>query len=203
MGTRDNGILFSKGQLGLNAYCDADWAGDSLDWRSTTGYVIFLGNSPTSWSAKKQNTVSRSSTEAEYQSLAQTAAELYWIRQLLCDLNIFLLNPPVLWCDNASALALAKNPMFHARSKHIEIDYHFVREKVIRGDLQVQYISSSSQHADLFTKSLSTAVFLQFSSKLLKKSSSVWGGILSILLLIKLQLVILLYLVVNGSLEVV
>ncbi|MDV3146713.1 MAG: Ty1/Copia family ribonuclease HI [Sweet potato little leaf phytoplasma] len=123
--------------------------------------------------AKKQNIVSRSSTEAEYRSLAQTAAELYWIRQLLCDLHIFFPNPPILWCDNSSALALARNPIFHARSKHIEIDYHFVREKVVRGDLQVQHISSSSQLVDLFTKPLSTTLFQQLSVKLLKSSSSV------------------------------
>lgn len=172
-GTQSKGILFSKGSLELNAFCDADWVGDSLDRRSTSGFIVFLGSSPISWSAKKQTTVSRSSTEAEYRSLAQTAAELYWIRQLLCELHVFLHKPSVLWCDNASALALAKNPVFHARTKHMEIDYHFIREKVVRGDLQVQFVPSTSQLADLFTKPLSGASFHQFSAKLLKHTSSV------------------------------
>lgn len=117
--------------------------------------------------------VSRSPIEAEYRSSAQTTVELYWIRQLLCDLHIFLLKPPILWCDNASALALTRNLIFHARSKHIEIDYHFIREKVVRGDLQVQHITFSPQVADLFTKPLPTALFQQFLVKLLKLPSSV------------------------------
>lgn len=135
--------------------------------------LYFFCCSPISSSAKKQTTVYRSSTEAEYRSLAQTTGELYWIRQLLCDLHIFLHKPPVLWCDNAYALALAKNLVFHARTKHVEIDYHFIREKVVRGDLQVQFMSSTSQLADLFTKPLSSVPFQQFSAKLLKDTSSV------------------------------
>lgn len=129
--------------------------------------------SPISWSSKKQTTVSRSSTEAEYRSLAQTAAELYWIRQLLCDLQVYLKQPPILWCDNVSAISLAKNPVFHARTKHVEIDYHFIREKVVRGDLQVQFVSSSNQLADLFTKPLTGASFQLFATKLLKYTPSV------------------------------
>ena len=128
-----------------------DWVGDPIDWRSITGMVVFFGCSPITWSAKKQPTVSRSSTEAEYRSLAITTAELYWLRMLLKDLGVYLYHPPILWCDNVSALALASNPIFHAHSKHVEVDYYFVREKLLNKDLVVKYISTSDQLADVFT----------------------------------------------------
>uniref|UniRef100_A0A2N9GGA2 Reverse transcriptase Ty1/copia-type domain-containing protein n=1 Tax=Fagus sylvatica TaxID=28930 RepID=A0A2N9GGA2_FAGSY len=122
----------------LIAYADADWAGDPIDRRSTSGYVVFLGSTPITWVSKKQCTVSRSSTEAEYWSLASATAEVFWIRMVLKDLGLFLPNPPILWCDNLSALALASNPVFHARTKHIEVDYHFIREKVVHRDVVVE-----------------------------------------------------------------
>ena len=85
---------------------------------------------------------SRSSTEAEYLSLATTTVDLYWLPQLLCDLHVPLITPPTLWCDNASARPQAHNPVFHAKTKHIEIDYHFARKKVLRKDITVRHISS-------------------------------------------------------------
>lgn len=111
------GIHFQKGSLDLSAYNDAGWVGDPIDKRSITGMVVFLGNSPITLSAKKQPTVSRSSTEAKYRALA-TAAKLYRLRMLLKDLGVYLYHPPILWCDNVSALSLASNLVFHARSKH-------------------------------------------------------------------------------------
>ena len=96
--------------------------------------MVFLGSSPISWSSKKQSTVSRFSTEAEYRALATTAAELSWLRQLFRDLLLFLHHIPVLWCDNVSTIALASNPVFHARTKHVEVDYHFIRERVLCKD---------------------------------------------------------------------
>ena len=168
-GTLHFGIAFTPGFPSLSAYCDADWAGDPVDRRSISGIVVFFGNCPITWSAKKQSTVSRSSTEAEYRALASTAAELYWIRMLLRDLGIFLSTPPLMWCDNVSALAIASNPVFHARTKHIEVDYHFVREKVLRKDLMVKFISSNDQLADLFTKGLPSFRFHWLTSKLMWK----------------------------------
>ncbi|XP_028965114.1 uncharacterized mitochondrial protein AtMg00810-like [Malus domestica] len=157
-GTPDYGLHFKPGPLSLLSYSDADWAGDPNDRRSTSGFIVFLGSNPISWSSKKQYTVSRSSTEAEYRALAITAAELSWIRQLLCDLHI-LSHAPMIHCDNISAIALSTNPVFHAKSKHIEIDYHFVCEKVTRGDLHVQHVSSADQFADIFTKGLFAPLF--------------------------------------------
>jgi hypothetical protein len=166
-GTLDKGILFQPGPLALTAFTDADWAGDPADRRSTSGITVFLGHNPITWVSKKQHTVSRSSTEAEYRSLATGAAELSWLRQVLCDLGLYLASAPVIWCDNTSALALASNPVFHGRTKHIEVDYHFVREKVVRGDISVQFISTDDQIADIFTKALPSPRFHHLSSKLL------------------------------------
>ncbi|GJV30923.1 retrovirus-related pol polyprotein from transposon RE1 [Tanacetum coccineum] len=119
----------------LEAFSDADWAGDSDDRRSTGGFAIYLGSNLISWTARKQRTVSRSSTEAEYKALADTVAELTWLQALLNELGIRSSSTPILWCDNLGATYLSANPIFHARTKHVEIDYHFVREKVAQGDL--------------------------------------------------------------------
>ncbi|CAL2255541.1 unnamed protein product [Prunus armeniaca] len=113
-GTLEYGISFTKGPWQLNAYSDADWAGDINTRRSTTGSVVFLGSNPISWQSKKQGFVSRSSTEAEYRALANTAADLSWIRQVLLDLKMFLPNAPLMYCDNLSALALSSNPVYHS-----------------------------------------------------------------------------------------
>ena len=125
-GSINQGLQFGKGTLHLNAYSDSDWAGNPNDRRSTTGFAIFLGPCLISWCAKKQPVVSKSSTEAEYRSLAFATAELCWLRMLFKDLSLFLHAPPTLWCDNLGALALASNPVYHARTKHIEVDYHFI-----------------------------------------------------------------------------
>lgn len=131
-GTLNQGLSFSKDSLHLSAFTDADWAGDSKDKRSTGGFCIYLGTNLISWSAKKQATVARSSTEAEYKALANTTAELMWLSQVLKDLHVSVPSVPIIWCDNISAIALASNPVFHARTKHVEVDFHFIREKVVQ-----------------------------------------------------------------------
>ena len=110
--------------------------------------------------------ISRSSTEAEYRALSLTTTELFWIRMLFKEIGIFFQVPPVLWCDNLSALALASNPVFHARTKHIEVDYHFVREKVVNRDVLIKFIFTNDQVADVFTKGLTSSRFLSLKSKL-------------------------------------
>ncbi len=120
---------------------------------------------------KKQPVVSRSSTEAEYRSLAIATAEMFWLRMLFHDIQVPLLSTPIIWCDNISALALASNPIYHARTKHIEVDYHFVREKVLNRDISIKFISTHDQVADIFTKGLSTDRFLLLKSKLFVISS--------------------------------
>ena len=145
--------------VNIKAYCDADWAGEVIQRRSTTGFVVYLGLCPISWQSKKQGSVSRSSTESEYRSLANTAAEISWIRHLLCDLKIRVPSTPLLKCDNLSALALASNPVFHSRIKHLDNDFHFVRERVQRNDLQLEYVPTTEQTADILTKGLPSPLF--------------------------------------------
>ncbi|PKU62830.1 putative mitochondrial protein [Dendrobium catenatum] len=120
-GTLHFGLPLSAGSLQLTAYSDADWASDSLDRKSITGFCIFLGKSLISWCVKKQITVAKSSTEAEYRALASATSDLIWLRRLLLDFHIQQPLPTPLYCDNTSALALALNPVFHARTKHLKL----------------------------------------------------------------------------------
>ncbi|CAN6708851.1 unnamed protein product [Malus baccata var. baccata] len=163
--THNHGLLYKPGSTKLSAFSDADYAGNPDTRHSTGGFCIYLGSNLISWSSKKQKTVSRSSAEAEYWQLAYTAAELSWLRSLFKDLHLYL-DSPQIWCDNISSIALASNPVFHARTKHLEVDYHYVREQVVRGQLLVNYLCSQDQLADLFTKGLSSSRFKFLVSKL-------------------------------------
>jgi hypothetical protein len=165
-GTLDYGLrLLSRSSLSLYGFSDADWAGCLDTRRSTTGYCIYLGANCISWASKKQPTVSRSNAKAEYRSMSTTTAELTWLMYLLRDIGIRLPAPPVLFCDNTSALHLIVNLVFHARTKHIELDVHFVREKVVAGDLVTRLVPTHLQIADVFTKALSKDSFHGLRSK--------------------------------------
>ncbi|KAL9996454.1 putative 1,4-alpha-glucan branching enzyme [Helianthus debilis subsp. tardiflorus] len=184
-GTSNHGLLISSSSSSilhaytdahnLTAFSDSDWAGCPDDRRSTGGYAIYLGSNLISWSARKQRTVSRSSTEAEYKALANTVAELTWLETLMTELRVPMRMAPILWCDNLGATYLSANPVFHARTKHVEVDFHFVREKVAQRKLSVQFISTHDQIADVFTKPLPSDRFLLLKSKLKRGQHKFWG----------------------------
>ncbi|GKD55202.1 ribonuclease H-like domain-containing protein [Tanacetum coccineum] len=154
--------LFSSSTTDLVAYSDADWAGCPTTRRSTSGYCVFLGNNLLSWSAKRQPTLSRSSAEAEYRGVANVVAETCWLRNLLRELHTPLSSATLVYCDNVSAVYLSSNPVQHQRTKHIEIDIHFVRDLVATGQVRVLHVPSRYQFADIFTKGLPTALFEEF-----------------------------------------
>lgn len=117
----------------LQCWCDSDWAAYPISRRSLTGWLVFLGHSPISWKTKKQHTVSRSSVEAEYHSMAAITYELKWLKALLLSLGVHLPKGIPLFCDSQSALHIAEKPVFHKRTKHIEVDCHFVRDAIQDG----------------------------------------------------------------------
>ncbi|KAJ4751619.1 Retroelement pol polyprotein-like [Rhynchospora pubera] len=166
-GNPGQGILLrADGNLQINAYCDSDWASCPLTRRSLTGYFVMLGNSPISWKTKKQQTVSRSSAEAEYRSMANATSELLWLKSFLNSLDVNHSTPMKLFCDSQAALHIATNPVFHERTKHIELDCHFVRDQLRAGCIAAAYTRSSEQLADIFTKALGKQQFHYLLGKL-------------------------------------
>ncbi|CAI0435222.1 unnamed protein product [Linum tenue] len=151
----DQGIHFSsEAELKMTTYSDSDWASCPDTRRSITGYCTKLGSSLVTWRTKKQTTVSRSSSEAEYRALAHLVCEVEWLKRLLSELTIQVPLPITVYCDNRSAIHIAENPVFHERTKHIEIDMHVTRERVKVGLIKLQYINTNEQLADIFTKGL-------------------------------------------------
>jgi len=166
-GCPGRGLFFPKNSsLTLQGFSDADWAGSLDTGKSISGQCFFLGNSMISWRTKKQITVSRSSSEGKYRALASATCELQWILYLLRDLHVSCSKLPVLYCDNQNAIHIASNPVFHERTKHLEIDCHLFREKLQSGILKLLFVSSQDQVADFFTKALLPKTFNVLLSKL-------------------------------------
>ena len=154
-GTPGKGLLFKKrGHLQIEAYTDADWAGSITDRRSTSGYCSFVGGNLVTWRSKKQNVVARSSAEAEFRAVAHGICEVMWIKRMLEELKASDSLPMKLYCDNKAAISIAHNPVLHDRTKHVEVDKHFIKEKLESGLICMPYISTAEQIADVFTKGL-------------------------------------------------
>ena len=154
------GILFKKNDtLALEAYTDADYAGSIVDQRSTTGYCTFLGGNLVTWRSKMQNMVARLSTELEFMAIAQGLCELLWLKIILDDLRIKWDDPMKLYCDKKSAINSAHNPIQHDRTKHIEVNRHFIKVKLEEGVVCISYVSSEHQLADILTKGLNSSMF--------------------------------------------
>ncbi|KAH9112109.1 hypothetical protein AeMF1_013507 [Aphanomyces euteiches] len=158
-GTEDFGIEYS-GSQDVCGYTDADWAGDTGTRHSTSGYCFMLNNGLVSWKSRKQRTVALSSTEAEYMGLSEASQEAVWMKRLLLDLGeVDIRTPIVVWEDNQGSIALAKNPQHHNPTKHIDIRYHFAREKVQDQDIALKYCPTQNMIADIFTKALPASNF--------------------------------------------
>ncbi|CAM8884740.1 unnamed protein product [Rhodiola kirilowii] len=154
-GSPGRGLVYgSHGHENIECFSDADWAGSKEDRRSTSGYGIMFGGNLISWQSKKQKVVSRSSAESEYRAMATSTCEIVWIHQFLTEIGLTVSVLAKLWCDNQAALHISSNPVFHERTKHIEIDCHFVHEKVQLGLIATGYMKTEDQLGDLFTKAL-------------------------------------------------
>ena len=161
------GILYkSNTSLKIQTFSDSNWATCATTRRSVFGYCIFLGTSLVAWKSKKQTTVSRSSSEAESRALASLACELQWIQYLLQNLYFSVSTSYTAFCDNNSAIHIAKNPTFHERTKHTEIDCHIIRQKLVVGLIHLLHVPSTRQLAYMFTKLLHPSTFQVATSKL-------------------------------------
>ncbi|XP_065879565.1 uncharacterized mitochondrial protein AtMg00810-like [Euphorbia lathyris] len=166
-GTTNLGLLYSKSDdFKLVGYSDSDWAGDKDDRKSTTGFVFFLGDTAFTWSSKKQPIVTLSTCKAEYVAATSCVCHAIWLRKLLKEFQMSQNDPTEIFIDNKSALALAKNPVFHDRSKHIDTRYHFIRECIEQKEVKLKYVKTQDQIADIFTKLLKYDVFSHLRAQL-------------------------------------
>lgn len=165
--TPGKGLLFKKSDnREVKVYTDADWAGDVTDRRSTSGYCSYVWGNLVTWRSKKQSVVSRSSAEAEFRALALGICEGIWLKRLLGELGVFTEGSIQMFCDNQAAISIAKNPVHHDRTKHIEIDRHFITEKIENAIVQIIYTPSRFQTADILTKALPRTSFEELTCKL-------------------------------------
>jgi len=161
------GLWYPRNQsLQLTAYLDVDWANCVDERKRTSGGAFFLGESLVAWHSKKQGSISLSTTEAEYIAVATYCTQVLWMIHTLADLEVKYTAPIPIHCDNTSAISVSKNPVFHSKTKHIPIKYHFLREQVTNQIVQVHYIPTTEQIADIFTKSLAKTLFEYLRQKL-------------------------------------
>ena len=154
-GTDNFGLYYKKNEkFELNAYTDADWGGNIDDRKSTSGGALFLGKRLVTWTSKKQTCTSQSTAESEYVAAAVNCTNIVWLTHLLNGMKEEVTKLVILYCDNTSAINISKNPVMHAKTKHIAIKYHYVRELVEDKQVKLEYIHTKEQIADIFTKPL-------------------------------------------------
>lgn len=159
-GTKDDGLFYKRGEKSdLFGFTDSDYAGDSDDRKSTSGYVFMMGTGAVSWSSKKQPIVTLSSTEAEFVAATACACQAIWLKKILKELHFKEDGPTQIYCDSSSAIKLSKNPVLHGRSKHIDVKYHFLRDLTNDGVINHTYCRSEDQIADILTKPLKSPAF--------------------------------------------
>jgi hypothetical protein len=152
--TMDYKLCLGGKDITLRGYCDADWAGDANERRSTTGYVFYVGDGAISWNCRRQPTIALSTTEAEYMATSQSTKEAIWLRKLLADVGFVQEGATTIMCDNQGCIALAKNPTHHSRTKHIDVQHHFIREKLESEEIRLEYCPTEDMVADVLTKAL-------------------------------------------------
>lgn len=161
-GTINHGITFSHVQTPrLIGFSDSDFGGSVVDSKSTTGYVFSLGSGAVSWQSKKQKVVALSSTEGEYMALSSTGCHALWLRGVLEEIGIPQTDPTQISCDNKSAIALTRNPVYYGKSKHIRIKFHFIRELIQNQEIELLFYGTKEQVADVFTKALQRGNFIR------------------------------------------
>lgn len=158
-GTTSLGITYGRSNTELVGYTDSDYAGDSDTRRSTSGYVFKIGGGAVTWMSQRQKVVALSTTEAEYIAASEATKEAIWLRLLLSGIGVNMDNPIEMRLDNQGSIKLIGNPQFHKRTKHIDVRYHFIREKFENGDIDVSYVPSEDELADILTKGLAKNVF--------------------------------------------
>ena len=154
-GTRNLGIVYRKGgEVEPLGYTDADWGSNPNDRRSISGNVFLLALAAITWQSRKQPTIALSTLEAEYMAESLTARQVIWLRMVLAELGFRLAKPTTLMVDNQGAISYSTNPVHHACTKHIDIQHHFVREKIVSNEIEIQHCATDDNLADLLTKAL-------------------------------------------------
>jgi hypothetical protein len=174
-GNRNHGLVYDNkvryindSEVVITAYCDADWGGDLIDRRSTTGYCIFINGNLISWNTKKQTTVALSSCEAEYMAINEVAKEVCWLRMLLTEMNVTVSTPTTIYVDNQSAIKISNNDADHDRTKHIDIRHYYIRDLIHNNIVKLQWLPTEDQLADIFTKPLGPLIFNRLRNILMK-----------------------------------
>jgi hypothetical protein len=168
---KDEKMVIEGGQkvLTVTGYCDSDWGGDLVDRKSTTGYCVFVNNNLVSWNTKKQTTVATSSAEAEVMAAAAVVSEIMWLKMILGELGFMVKTPITVYCDNQSAISITTKDVKHERTKHIDIKYHFVHDEIVSNNIEMKYVSTKDQLADIFTKGLGATAFVKLRDQLMNQ----------------------------------